>query len=133
MKNHFFFSLILLILHGMNMFLTEKQTVEQTFKIERIELTTKSGKKKVHLVMKKKEVFDVLKVPFNRYIVLVPYMDRLTIWTLIISLKVTNFIDKLCYMFVKKSSWKENLAWRVQKSTPFTILKETIVFVLCWL
>ena len=104
MKNHFFFSLILLILHGMNMFLTEKQTVEQTFKIERIELTTKSGKKKVHLVMKKKEVFDVLKVPFNRYIVLVPYMDRLTIWTLIISLKVTNFIDTWRYVSIKQSS-----------------------------
>ena len=69
-------------------------------------------------------------------IVFVPYLDSALnmdtpniIKTTIIIIKN---IDTWRYMSVKKTSWKDNLAWKVQKSTRFAILKETSVFVVWW-
>ena len=61
-----------------------------------------------------------------------PIWTVLSIWTPLISLKVTNFIDTWRLMSVKKSSWKDSLAWKMSKSALFAILKKTCVFVVCW-
>ena len=72
------------------------------------------------------KLLDLQKCQIIRYFY--PIWTVLSVWTPLISLKVIHFIDTWRYISVKKSNWKDNLAWKVQKSVLFGILKETCVF-----
>ena len=66
--------------------------------------------------------YNLIKMYIIRY--LYPIRTVLSIWTLLLSLKVTYFIDTWRYMSVKKSNWKDNFGWKVQKRALSVFLKE---------